>query len=118
MAMMKRKAITFTLKCFTSAYMENNKDLERSDKIILPEICLRKLTPNPSDRIPEPVIFAIESKAEYKKAQLHCGVLEFSGEDGKAFLPNWMFDQLRLRGDTKLEIGGEMRYFEGLQKTF
>eukprot|EP00494_Astrolonche_serrata_P006945 UN06970 len=115
--MRSTKSITFKLKVWPSAFMDTPKNLEGSDKCILPERCLTKLLRHPNDHLPQPVIFQIESVSEFRKGQIHCGVLEFTAPNETAYIPNWMLQSLKERGDKPAKEGDYMRFrFRNLVK--
>ena len=66
--------------------------LEYSDKIILPPSCLEKLA---QLEIQYPMMFELINTRDAKR-RIHCGVLEFIAQEGMAFLPYWMMENLRL----------------------
>ncbi|EOD35646.1 ubiquitin fusion degradation 1 protein [Emiliania huxleyi CCMP1516] len=66
--------------------------LEYSDKIILPPSCLEKLA---QLEIQYPMMFQIANPRAMER-KLHCGVLEFIAQEGMAYLPYWMMENLRV----------------------
>ena len=66
--------------------------LENGDKVILPPSALDRLA---SLRIDYPMLFQIRNAKE-KKAS-HCGVLEFVADEGHAYIPYWMMQNLLLQ---------------------
>eukprot|EP00793_Prasinoderma_coloniale_P000149 PRCOL_00005657-RA len=65
--------------------------LENGDKIILPPSALERLA---SLHIDYPMLFEVSNQAAGRSS--HCGVLEFSGEEGHAYIPYWMMENLVL----------------------
>lgn len=65
--------------------------LENGDKIILPPSALDRLQ---HLHIDWPILFEVSNAAAGR--QSHCGVLEFSGEEGHAYLPYWMMENICL----------------------
>ena len=63
--------------------------LENGDKVILPPSALDRLA---SLRIDYPMLFQICNPKEKKTS--HCGVLEFTAQEGTVIFPNWMMDNL------------------------
>jgi len=64
-------------------------DLENGDKVILPPSALERLS---SLHIEFPMLFEISNVKEQRKS--HCGVLEFVAEEGVAYMPYWMMQNL------------------------
>lgn len=44
-----------------------------------------------------PMLFEIKSCNSDQRISSHCGVLEFSAEEGFVFLPNWLMKNLKLQ---------------------
>ncbi len=65
--------------------------LENGDKVILPPSALDRLA---SLRIDYPMLFQISNPKEKKTS--HCGVLEFVADEGHAYIPYWMMQNLLL----------------------
>ena len=65
--------------------------LENGDKVILPPSALDRLA---SLRIDYPMLFQICNPKEKKTS--HCGVLEFVADEGHAYIPYWMMQNLLL----------------------
>ena len=64
--------------------MANKSNLECGDKIILPPSALDHLA---RLRVQYPMVFSITARNTGRKT--HCGVMEFSSEEGVAYLPYW-----------------------------
>lgn len=82
----------------TQQFMENyhcnstavaGRDLDEGDKIILPPSALDKLA---RMNVEYPMLFEIMNPNVEKRT--HCGVLEFSAEEGFCYLPLWMMENL------------------------
>ncbi|XP_057982825.1 uncharacterized protein LOC131167839 [Malania oleifera] len=65
--------------------------LENGDKVIMPASALELLV---SMGIDYPMQFEIQSPSSGRVS--HCGVLEFSAEEGSVFVPNWMMKNLQV----------------------
>lgn len=83
------------------------KNLEQGNKVILPPSTLDLLS---RLHITYPLQFKIQNRR--LKRETHCGVLEFSADEGKCYLPYWMMKYLCLNeGDhlyvenTQLRVG-------------
>ena len=85
-------------RCFP-VVMANKPNLECGDKIILPPTALDHLA---RLRVTYPMMFSITNKKTNKT--MHCGVLEFSGEEGVAYIPYWMMQNLLLESGAIIEI--------------
>ena len=77
-------------RCFSVA-AKNRADLERGDKILLPESALRALT---RQRVAYPMLFRLLHREANRIT--HCSVMEFSAEEGVCYMPLWMMEQLGL----------------------
>lgn len=64
------------------------RDVQDGDKIFLPPSALDKLA---RMNVEYPMLFEISSSVGRKS---HCGVLEFSAEEGYCYMPFWMMENL------------------------
>lgn len=85
--------------------------LENGGKIILPSSAIDSLT---SLEVNFPYLFAITNPNSGR--QSHCGVLEFTAEEGSIIMPEWMMKNMQLQGgdlilirSTNLEKGTYMK---------
>jgi ubiquitin fusion degradation protein 1 len=78
-------------RCFSFA-MLGRAELEGSDKIVLPPSALERLT---MLEVSYPMLFRI-SGIEPTSAATHCGVIEFSGDEGRCYLPHWVMTNLAM----------------------
>jgi len=78
-------------RCFSIAMYKS--DLEKGDKIVLPQSALIKLG---QLNIQYPMLFQITNGRVIPTRQTHCGVMEFGAPEGKCFLPHWMMQNLLL----------------------
>ncbi|KAL2550057.1 ubiquitin fusion degradation 1 [Forsythia ovata] len=70
-----------------------NSDLEFGDKILMPVSALHELMKRET---PYPWLFQI--KKYYNPARVsHCGVLEFTADEGSIAMPDWMMENLNLQ---------------------
>jgi hypothetical protein len=73
---------------------QDKAHLEGSDKIFLPPSALEQLA---RLHIDYPMLFEISSRPKGSQPRrTHCGVLEFSAEEGSCYLPYWMMQNLLL----------------------
>jgi len=81
-------------KCYSVSMLAGNerKDVEKGGKIILPPSALDVLT---RLNIVYPMLFKLTNKRA--KRNTHCGVLEFVADEGKAYIPHWMMQNLYLQ---------------------
>jgi ubiquitin fusion degradation protein 1 len=84
--------------CFSMAVIDR-VELESGDKILLPASALRELA---SMNVQYPMLFELRNPAKGKST--HCGVLEFSAEEGKAILPFWMMQNLQVDQGDRLVV--------------
>ena len=74
--------------CFSAA-MAGRTGIDEGDKILLPPSALEVLA---RMNVEYPMLFELTNDALGKKT--HCGVLEFSAEEGKCFMPFWMMQNM------------------------
>lgn len=77
--------------CFSMAVSGRDKTLEEGDKILLPPSALHTLA---GMNVEYPMLFKLTNIALQKST--HCGVLEFSAEEGRCYIPFWMMQNLML----------------------
>ncbi|OAD07223.1 hypothetical protein MUCCIDRAFT_186557 [Mucor lusitanicus CBS 277.49] len=68
-------------------------------KIILPQSALEKLS---QLNISYPMLFRLTNNAERKHS--HAGVLEFTAEEGRVYLPQWMMETLDKEPGSLIEV--------------
>jgi len=109
----KKGMYNVNLIVYPAAFWQSSesKNLDHSDKVILPENVLAQLLQRRHNRLPHPVVFEIEDSRVQKTEtpMIHCGVLQFTAPQGKAYLPTWMFRFLSTR-DGPLKEGQKMRF--------
>lgn len=89
-------------RCYPISMMPKhlNKDkFNYGGKIFLPSSALHKLM---SLQIRYPMLFELLNEETHKIT--HCGVLEFIAEEGRAYIPNWMMESLKLTAGGLLKI--------------
>jgi len=74
--------------CFSAAYADRGH-LEGGDKILLPPSAFDTLA---RLNVDYPMLFQLQSSD--KGTLTHCGVLEFTAEEGSIFIPFWMMQNL------------------------
>ena len=84
-------------RCFSVA-MLGRPELEIGDKIVLPPSALESLT---MLEVSYPMLFHIAGVASSSSScvggrSTHCGVIEFSGDEGRAYVPHWIMTNLML----------------------
>lgn len=77
--------------CFSMA-MSGKAHLEDGDKILLPASALHDLA---QMNVEYPMLFELSNPRMGKRT--HCGVLEFSAEEGRCYIPFWMMQNLILQ---------------------
>jgi ubiquitin fusion degradation protein 1 len=75
-------------RCYSAAFKQRD-DINKGGKIILPASALEQLA---SLKIQYPMMFEIFN--DNKKT--HCGVLEFTAEEGKCILPYWIMKNINV----------------------
>lgn len=66
--------------------------MEYGDKVVLPASALDQLL---QAQIDYPMLFRVENTK--KGTALHCGVMEFTAEEGMAYIPYWLMQSLYLK---------------------
>ncbi|KAL8096692.1 uncharacterized protein LOC141692183 [Apium graveolens] len=82
---------SFSYHCYPFSHI-NKSHCEDGNKIIMPASALDRLMSVES--VKYPMTFKIMNTFLDKSS--HCGVLEFSADEGYVYLPNWMMDSLLL----------------------
>lgn len=73
--------------CSSTAFA--GKDVNEGDKIFLPPSAFEKLA---KMNIEYPMLFEVTNPASGRVT--HCGILEFSAEEGYCYMPYWMMQNL------------------------
>ena len=89
-------AFEFNVKVYPVTFV-NRLDLEKGDKILLPPSILQKIS---ESEIKGPIIFEIKNTGSNQKT--HCGVMDFTADEGCAYLPRWMMQNLNAKEGEKL----------------
>ncbi|XP_065857079.1 uncharacterized protein [Euphorbia lathyris] len=76
--------------CYSLSKIDKSH-LEHGDQIIMPESSIHKLL---SLQIDFPMLFQISNDSKGRAS--HCGVYEFTAEEGTVLLPSWMMKNLHL----------------------
>ncbi|KAK9906895.1 hypothetical protein WJX75_009852 [Coccomyxa subellipsoidea] len=75
-------------RCYPVSFMDK-PEAETGNKIFLPSSALDRLA---SLHIEYPMLFKVESRGNGRST--HCGVLEFSADEGMVYMPYWMMQNL------------------------
>jgi ubiquitin fusion degradation protein 1 len=75
-------------QCFSAA-MAGRTGIDEGDKILLPPSALDTLA---RMNVEYPMLFELTNDSTGKKT--HCGVLEFSAEEGRCYMPFWMMQNM------------------------
>lgn len=96
-----RGTFSISYKCFSVSLMPGHvrDDVNKGGKIILPPSALDRLT---QLNIQYPMLFKLENKNSARVT--HAGVLEFVADEGRAYLPYWMMNNLLLEEGDHLTI--------------
>jgi ubiquitin fusion degradation protein 1 len=76
-------------QCFSAAMANRSAGIDEGDKILLPPSALDALA---RMNVEYPMLFELTNDAVGKKT--HCGVLEFSAEEGRCYMPFWMMQNM------------------------
>ncbi|CAK0756728.1 hypothetical protein CVIRNUC_002480 [Coccomyxa viridis] len=85
-------------RCFPVSFIDKN-EAETGNKIFLPSSALDRLA---SLHIEYPMLFKVESRSTGRST--HCGVLEFSADEGMAYMPYWMMQNLLIEEGSLVTI--------------
>jgi ubiquitin fusion degradation protein 1 len=86
-------------RCYPVLMKTDRQDVIHGGKVYLPASALDKLT---QLHITYPMLFELINGA--KQTKTHAGVLEFTAEEGKIYLPNWIMRSLLLDPGDLLQI--------------
>lgn len=86
----------FSQRYFCYPFFPNiqKQEQENGDKILMPPSALEHVI---ALEIDYPMMFAVQNPNQSGRAS-HCGVLEFTSEEGFVYMPQWMMDNLKLQG--------------------
>ena len=85
-------------ECYSSAFIFRD-DLELTNRIILPISALTRLT---MLEVTMPMVFKVVNPETSQFT--HCGVLEFSADENRCYMPSWVMKNLLLRDGQTLLI--------------
>jgi hypothetical protein len=92
------RAFETQYQCFSSAMIGRSNNIEEGDKILLPPSALDTLA---RMNVEYPMLFEIRNDAIGKRT--HCGVMEFSAEEGRCYMPFWMMQNMLVRARRPVE---------------
>lgn len=84
--------------CYSVAYADK-AHLEKGDKILLPPSAFDTLA---RLQVDYPMLFRLTSDTESRTT--HCGVLEFTAEEGTCYIPFWMMQNLLLEEGSVITV--------------
>jgi len=84
--------------CFSVAYADK-AHLEGGDKILLPPSAFETLA---GLQVDYPMLFKLQSSQ--KGTMTHCGVLEFTAEEGSCYIPFWMMQNLLIEEGSVISV--------------
>lgn len=85
------RAFEESYRCYPVSFIEKPQ-LENGDKVILPDSALKYLA---LTRVDYPMLFEIYNAATERRS--HCGVIEFTAEEGMLYMPYWMMQNMLLQ---------------------
>ncbi|ORX64065.1 UFD1-domain-containing protein [Anaeromyces robustus] len=88
-------------RCYSTSFMQGNDkpDIHYGGKVIMPSSALDKLS---RLNIAYPMLFELVNEQEDRKT--HAGVLEFTAEEGRIYLPNWMMQTLLIEEGSIIKV--------------
>ena len=84
-------------------FFYGRNEIEKGNKILLPQRLLEEITNKNSGTLPYPMIFSLSSLQS--KKSYFVGVLEFTAPEDTVILPFWLFRNLRVTEGEMLRIG-------------
>ncbi|KAJ2820883.1 ubiquitin fusion degradation protein [Coemansia sp. 'formosensis'] len=84
-----------------AAHPGNKADANYGGKIFLPASALEELS---RLEIVYPMLFKLENDEAAVSRRTHCGVLEFTAEEGRVYLPQWMMETLELSPGSPVKV--------------
>ncbi|KAJ2057885.1 ubiquitin fusion degradation protein [Coemansia sp. S146] len=84
-----------------AAYPGNKTDANYGGKIFMPASALEELS---RLEIVYPMLFKLENDEATTNRRTHCGVLEFTAEEGRVYLPQWMMETLELAPGSPVKV--------------
>lgn len=81
--------------------VEGKKYLEQGDKILLPESAFNQLV---QMEVSYPMVFRLGNMSNPSAPTIHCGVMEFTADDGVAYVPSWMMEHIRVSEGNQIEV--------------
>eukprot|EP00727_Mastigamoeba_balamuthi_P014805 m51a1_g9950 putative ubiquitin fusion degradation 1 isoform 1 (300) ;mRNA; f:23583-24887 len=92
-------------RCYSMSFITRRDEssisaLQHGGKIILPQSALETIAQH---RVSYPMLFQVRSRARPAN-RTHCGVLEFSAEEGRCYIPRWMQEQLLVGDSDVIEV--------------
>ncbi|CAJ1918503.1 unnamed protein product [Cylindrotheca closterium] len=84
--------------CYSVAYADK-AHLEKGDKVLLPPSAFDTLA---RLQVDYPMLFRLTSDADNRTT--HCGVLEFTAEEGTCYIPFWMMQNLLLEEGSVISV--------------
>lgn len=91
-----------TYRCYPVVMLGSTKaELEKGDKIILPASALDTLA---RLRVTYPMMFSLVNPKRPRELRTHSGVMEFSAEEGRCYIPYWMMQNLLIESGGLLEV--------------
>ncbi|KAJ2702232.1 ubiquitin fusion degradation protein [Coemansia sp. IMI 203386] len=91
-------------------FLANKEDANYGGKIFMPPSALEEISQR---EVVYPLLFKIQTEDNASSAistdggaskRTHCGVLEFTAEEGRVYLPQWMMDTLGISPGTVVEV--------------
>jgi ubiquitin fusion degradation protein 1 len=87
-------------RCFPVSF-HNKGNLENGDKIVLPPSALDMLA---RLQIEYPMLFKLSHVTRQGTHVTHCGVMEFSAQEGRCYIPYWMMQNLLLKEGSIVKV--------------
>ncbi|KAJ2891000.1 ubiquitin fusion degradation protein [Coemansia aciculifera] len=84
-----------------AAYPGNKADANYGGKIFMPPSALEELS---RLEIVYPMLFKLENDEAATSKRTHCGVLEFTAEEGRVYLPQWIMETLDLSPGSPVKV--------------
>ena len=96
----QREYVCYPISLYATQKNRDKKQLEVSDKLILPPSSLDHLI---RYNVENPMMFKLTTTAQSEKSNhLYCGVLEFNAPDHTMFIPDWMMNNIKIKGGERV----------------
>ncbi|KAJ1800000.1 ubiquitin fusion degradation protein, partial [Coemansia sp. RSA 2599] len=105
---MRQRQFREHYSAYPITFLENKSDANYGGKIFMPPSALEEISQR---EVTYPLLFRVQTEGAALAAgdsgagkHTHCGVLEFTAEEGRVYLPQWMMDSLGISPGAVVEV--------------